>query len=326
MKAIRWGILATGGIAHKLAESIRVSEDGEMVAVASRTQEKADAFGDKWHVPRRYPTYEALAADPEVDVIYIATPHSHHYENMLMCLEAGKHILCEKAFTLNAAQAEECIALARANNLFLMEAMWMRYLPAILQARRWVDEGRIGDVRLVKADFCINVRYDPAHRLYNPHLGGGALLDLGIYPLSFTTMLLGLPDEVTATAHKSPEGVDELDAITLRYGNQVLAQLTCSMRITLPIEATIIGSEGNIRVHSPFFRPGALSLHQPGKAPKNHLIPYRSNGYIHEVEEVHGCLRAGLTESAQMTLAETLALMRLMDRMRANWGFRYPGE
>jgi predicted dehydrogenase len=319
--------MATGWIADQLAEAITDTDDGEIVAAASRTQEKADAFGDKWNIPKRYPTYEALVADPEVDVIYIATPHSHHYDNMLLCLNAGKHVLCEKALTLDAKQAKACIDLAREKGLFLMEAMWMRYNPAITQAKKWIDEGAIGDVRMAKADFCINLPFDASHRLYAPELGGGALLDLGIYPLSFATFFLGLPDSYTSAAHLNEvTGVDELVSMTLNYEDGRLAQLTTSQRVDLPVEALVVGSEGYIKVHHLFFKADTLTLHKVGEEPQVREIPYQSNGYIHEVEEVHKCLRAGKLESERMTLDESLALMEIMDTMRESWGFQYPHE
>jgi len=327
MSKIRWGILATGNIAGHLARAITDADGGEIVAVASRTQEGADAFGDRWRIPRRYPAYEALVEDATVDVIYIATPHSHHYDNMLLCLNAGKHVLCEKPLTLDARQAAECIALARDKGLFLMEAMWMRYNPAIRQARAWVDDGELGEVRLIKADFCLNKPFDSKHRLYNPDLGGGALLDLGIYPLSFATLFMGLPDACHSIAQLNADtGVDELTAMTLSWADGRLASLSAASRIALPVEAYVGGSEGYIKVHNMFICPDRLTVHKKGGKPREHKIRFRSNGYVHEVEEVHACLRAGRTESAGMTLDETLATMKIMDAMRQSWGFQYPHE
>ncbi|MCB0034531.1 MAG: Gfo/Idh/MocA family oxidoreductase [Anaerolineales bacterium] len=326
MQKIRWGIMATGGIAHSLATALQEVEQAQITAVASRTQEKADAFGDQYNIPNRHGSYEALAADPEVDVIYIATPHSHHYDNMKLCLNAGKHVLCEKAFTLDAQQAAECIALAREKKLFLMEAMWMRFFPAISQIRSWLQEGLLGDIRLVQADFCINLPYDPKHRLYNPELGGGALLDLGIYPLSFTTMVLGMPQKTVSHTHLSPTGVDGVDTMMLIYDSGATASLSCSMQINRPKEAYIIGSKGYLKVHDIFFRPDTVTLHLDGDEPVIYEFPFQGNGYPHEVQEVHDCLQAGKLESDIMSLDESLALMKLMDELRAAWGVRYPHE
>jgi predicted dehydrogenase len=326
MKPIRWGILATGSIADTVASDLKDSKDAQMVAVASRNQEKADAFGKKWGIPNRYPNYQALVEDPDVEVVYIATPHSLHYENMLLCLQAGKHVLCEKAFTLNARQAAECIQLARQKELFLMEAMWMRFNPAIQRVRQWVQDEELGDIRLLLADFCINVDYDPASRLYNPELGGGALLDLGIYPLSFATFMLGLPKSTSGHAHLSPDRVDVNDAYLLTYDNGAAAALACGLGFTKPHEAFIAGNKGYIKVHDPFFHPDRLTLHINGKKPQDLKIPYRGKGYIYEIEEVHACLRDGRTESKIMPLDETLELMRMMDGLRLEWGVVYPNE
>jgi predicted dehydrogenase len=326
MKPIHWGILATGHIADTVASDLKDTKSAEMLAVASRTQAKADAFGNKWGIPKRYASYQALAEDPEVDVVYIATPHSFHYESMLMCLQAGKHVLCEKAFTLNAKQAVECIALARQNNLFLMEAMWMRFNPAIQRVREWVKEGVLGEIHLLQADFCLNIAYDPLHRLYNPELGGGALLDLGIYPLSLALHILGLPKSFGGLAHLSPDGVDVLDLYQLTHEAGAVANLACGLGFHKPREAFIAGNKGYIKVHEPFFRPDCLTLHLEGKKPQELKIPYRGKGYVHEIEEVHRCLRDGRSESKVMPLDETLELMNIMDRLRSDWGVVYPGE
>ena len=326
MDKFRWGIIATGNIAGSMAQSLNAAEDAELLAVASRDQERANAFGERWHIPRRYAGYETLAADPDIDIVYIATPHSNHFDNMKLCLNARKHVLCEKPLTLNAREAAECIELAQEKGLFLMEAVWMRFFPAIDQIRQWMNKGILGDIRLITADFCFQLPFDPHHRLYDPNLGGGALLDIGIYPLSFATMLLGFPEHHSSQVVLGETGIDELNAITLRYQSGAIAQLTSSMRIDKPREAFIVGSRGYIKVHDIFFRPDKLTLHLNGMPAKTIDKPYRVNGYIHEVEEVHACLRAGKVESDLMSHAETLKMMALMDQLRADWGVKYPSE
>jgi dihydrodiol dehydrogenase / D-xylose 1-dehydrogenase (NADP) len=327
METIRWGILSTGWIASQLAQAITDQPDAEIAAVGSRTQASADEFGAKWNVPRRYGSYEALANDPDVDVIFIGTPHTFHYENMLLCLNAGKHVLCEKPITINAAQAEECINLARQKGLFLMEAMWMRFLPAIRALNDWLGEGRLGDIRLVQADFSIVVPYNPSHRLYDPYLGGGALLDLGIYPISFTHMILGTPDRMFSHAHLGQTHVDELATMIFAYDGGQSAVLTTSQRLVQPVEARVVGTEGYARVHHPFFKAQRFSV-KVGEEGQEQVFdyPYESNGYIHEVRAVGEYLRAGRLESDLMPLDESLAIMRLMDELRAAWGVYYPGE
>ncbi|MEJ2148169.1 MAG: Gfo/Idh/MocA family oxidoreductase [Chloroflexota bacterium] len=326
METTRWGILSTGWIAAQLAQAMTDQPDAEILAVGSRTQVSADAFGDQWNIPRRYGSYEALANDPDLDVIFIGTPHTFHYENMLLCLNAGKHVLCEKPLTINAAQAEECIALARQKGLFLMEAMWMRFLPAIRALNERLSEGALGEVRLVEADFVIPKPYDPHHRLYDPYLGGGALLDLGVYPISFTHMILGTPDQMLSHAHLGETNVDELATMIFIYNSGKSAVLTTSQRLVHPVEALVVGTEGYARVHSMFFRAQRFSV-QIGEEGKEQVFdyPYESNGYIHEVRAVQACLQAGKLESDLMPLDESLAIMQIMDELRSGWGVFYPG-
>ena len=326
MEKIRWGILSTGHIANQFTGALKDLPDAEVLAVASRTQEKADAFGDKWNVPRRYASYEQLANDPDIDVIYIATPHSHHHDNMQLCLEAGKHVLCEKAFTLTAWEAEACINLARQKGVFLMEAMWMRFFPLMQQVREWVSDGKIGDVKMVQADLYERFEFDADHRAFNPELGGGALLDLGIYPISFTTMLLGLPDQVYSQAHLASTGVDEQNSMILAYDNGASALLSSSMVSNKPNEAFISGAKGYIKIEDRFLSTDCLILHLDGKEPQQLQIPFRGDGMIHEAEHVQECIRAGKLESEIMSLDETLELMKLMDGLRKHWGVEYAAD
>lgn len=326
MEKVRWGILATGGIANQFAEALTDLEDAEVLAVASRTQKSADSFGDKWNIPRRYAAYAELANDPDVDVIYIATPHNLHYENMQMCLNGGKHVLCEKPLTLTAWEAEACIKLAREKGVFLMEAMWMRFFPLMFQVREWVSEGRIGDVRLLQADLYERFDFDATHRLYDPELGGGALLDLGIYPISFATMLLGLPDHIISHTHLTPTNVDILNTMLFTYDNGATAMLSSSMAANKPNEAIIAGTKGYIKIEHVFLCTDRLILHLDGEEPQMLEFPFRSNGMLHEAEHVHKCLRAGKLESDIMPLDETLEIMRLMDSLRHEWGVEYAAD
>ncbi|MGJ3237743.1 MAG: Gfo/Idh/MocA family protein [Anaerolineae bacterium] len=328
MKTIKWGILATGNIANNFAEALNAVADAELLAVGSRTAERARGFAQKWGIPRHYASYDALVNDPDIDVIYIASPHNAHYDNMLLSLNAGKHVLCEKSLTINALQAQTCIDLAREKNLFLMEAVWMRFFPATQQVRDWVQDSIIGEIQLLQADFCIRVPFDPQHRLYDLERAGGALLDLGIYPISFASMVLGTDaiERVQSTAHLGTTGVDEWDSITFHYSDQSMASLHCGLRAYKPREAFIIGTEGYIKVHNIFFRPDTLTLHLNGKEPQTHHLPFEGNGYAHEIHEVHRCLRDGLQESPLMPLDETLAIMRVMDNLRQQWGVQYPEE
>jgi len=327
MDKIRWGILATGSIAHKFAEGLSYLADAELVAVGSRTQERADAFGEKWAVPHRHGSYEALAADPDVDVIYVATPHPFHSENSLLCLDAGKAVLCEKPFAVNARQAREVVDCARRGGLFVMEAVWTRFLPAIVRLRELLAEGVIGEPRMVKADFCFRIGWAPESRLLAPELAGGALLDVGAYPINLAYMVFGGPPEATASlAHLGETGVDEQDGIVFRYPGGGLAVMTCAVRTAMMHDAWVVGTERWIRVHSPFWRSQALSIGRVAKVEETLELPFEGNGYECEAAHVMDCLRAGRTESDVMPLDETLSIMGTLDALRADWGLKYPME
>ncbi len=327
MDRIGWGILGTGRIAHKFALGLSFLDDAQLVAVGSRAQETADRFGEEWSIPHRHASYEELAGDPDVDVVYVATPHPFHKDNAILCLSAGKAVLCEKPLTINARQAEELIGCARANGVFLMEAMWTRFLPAICRLRELLASGVIGEIRMVKADFCLHTDWNPEGRLLNPELGGGALLDVGIYPVSFASMVFGGPPaEVTGMAHLGQTGVDELDAIVLGYPGGRLAALTCGIRASMPHEAYVIGTEGWVHVHRPFWKTKALTLGVADQEKDFMELPYEGNGYECEAAEVMRCLRGRKLESGIMPLDESLSVVRTLDRIRAQWGLTYPME
>lgn len=323
---IRWGILSTGWIAKKFAEGLSVLPDAEIVAVGSRVQETANAFGDRFSVPHRHASYKALAADPDVDVVYVGTPHPFHKDNSLLCLEAGKAVLCEKPFAINAGEAEEAISLAREKGLFLMEAMWTRYIPIIVKLRELLADGVIGEVRMLTADLGFRSEFDPKSRLFDPELGGGALLDVGIYPISFASMVLGTPSHIVSMATMGRTGVDEQAGIVFGYDGGQLAILHTALQTNTAIEATVMGTKGKIRVHSPWFYGTALTLSIEGSEDEVFSLPYEGNGYNFEAAEVMRCLREDKLESDVMPLDETLAIMRTMDAIRAQWRLEYPME
>ncbi len=322
----RWGILGAGGIAKKFSIGVQALADHELIAVGSRTQEKADQFADQFNIPHRHASYEALVADPEVDAIYVATPHPMHKENTLLCLAHGKHVLCEKPFTINAGEAKEIIDEARKRKLFLMEAMWTRFIPAVVEAKRLVDSGAIGEVRMINADFGYRAGFNPASRAFDPALGGGGLLDVGIYPLSLASMFLGRPDRIASLADIGQTGVDEQSAFVLGYPGGQLATIYNAVRTTTPQDAIIMGTDGMIRIHPPFWIPKKLTLTQPGKGAQEMEIPFEANGYNYEAAEVANCVRVGKLESDVMPLDESLQLMETMDAIRAQWGMKYPME
>jgi len=323
---IRWGILGTGNIANSFATGVATMPDAQLAAVGSRNQSTADAYGDRFKIPRRYASYTELVHDPEIDVVYIATPHSLHLENMLLCFEAGKPVLCEKPFTLNAAQARQAVAQARKHQLFAMEATWMRFTPLIVRLRELLADNIIGEIRMVNADFGIRVNFDPNFRLFNPELGGGGMLDVGIYPISLAQMILGTPAQITGLAELGETGVDEQSACVLSYTGGQLAVLHNAIRTETPQEATIAGTEGWIRIHSPWWMPEAMTIHKAGASPQQMDIPFTANGYTYEAAEVHRSLRTGKLESKLMPLDESVAILETMDALRKQWGMRYPVE
>lgn len=326
MGKIRWGIISTGGIANKMAQTLNHSIDAELVAVASRNAETAQAFADKHNIPKRYSNYEALVADPDIDVIYVATPHTFHHENTLLALNHGKHVLCEKAFSINGDQAQEMVDLARSKNLFLMEAMWTRFIPVIVQVREWLNSGALGKQRLTNINFFAKLPDDPNGRIYNKALGGGTLLDMGIYPVSFAVMVFGLPDEVHSYVNMSKTGVDEMETIIFLYNDGRIATLNTGVTFNSPRTALIAGTDGYILIPDSFHHAESAVLAQHGHPSQTVNIPLAHNGFEYQVEEVHACLRAGKTESEIMPLDESVAIMRLMDSLRESWGLRYPEE
>ncbi|MBA4418483.1 MAG: dehydrogenase [Syntrophus sp. (in: bacteria)] len=354
---IRWGILGTGRIAGAFAQGLKFLPDANLKAVGSRTHAAADHFGNLYDIPRRHASYEALAADPDIDVVYIATPHTLHHDNTILCLEAGKAVLCEKPFAINKTQSENMIAVARRKGLFLMEAMWTRYIPAVIELQKLLSLDVIGDIRMMEANIGFCAKYDPSNRFFNPELGGGSLLDIGVYPIALSYLLLGPPARITAMADIGRTGVDERASVTFGYPEGRLAVLNFSVTTDMTNDAVIFGTKGWIRIHSPVHRPHRLTVTKkvipdaalsrlpeivkrlsriPVLTPIKNLLmsrregslifPIKGNGYNYEAAEVMGCLRKGKLESARMTLDETRSIIDTMDQIRALWGLKYPCE
>jgi predicted dehydrogenase len=322
---VRWGIAGPGGIAKGFADGMRLVDDGVITAVASRSPERADAFAAEFAIPTAYGDYRALAEDPEVDAVYVATVASQHEANTLLFLEAGKHVLCEKPFALSAQQARRMAAAARERGLFLMEAMWSRFLPAYQVLGHVLDEGRIGDVLQVEADFGFRWPFDPEHRHFDLGTGGGGLLDLGIYPVQLCTLVLGLPERVVAIGHVGETGVDEQVAAVLDHGGGRLGVIKAALRVNLACTARISGTEGWIDLPAFMHCPDWLSVAGPG-GPERIEAGYEGNGLRFQVPEVHRCLAEGLTESPVMSLDETIAIAGILDDIRGQIGLVYPGE
>lgn len=328
-QVIRWGILGTGKIAKAFATALQETPGAKLAAVASRTVDSATSFGTEYGVERCHGSYQALADDPEVDVIYIGTPHPMHHENALMCLNGGKGVLVEKSFTMNRRQAEDIINLARQKKLFVMEAMWTRFMPAVVEAKRIVDSGEIGVPANVSADFGFTSDAGPEHRLFAPELGGGALLDLGIYPLSMASFFLGPVASAKAQAEMTATGVDMQTAFTLTHKDGGVSSCACSLRSRTPTELTISGTKGFVRLHDRFHNTETITVTLVDGASRSERtinLPRSGNGYTHEAQEVGRCIRAGLIESPVMPHEETLSIMGTLDDIRAQIGLKYPSD
>jgi predicted dehydrogenase len=326
MEKIRWGILGPGAIAHKFVQALLTLEDAQIKAVGSRDIHRSQEFAKTYGIPKAYGSYEELVRDDQVDIIYIATPHSAHKENMLLCLNAGKAVLCEKSFTINADEAREVIRLAREKKLFLMEAMWTRFLPAIKKVREWLEQGFIGDIHLLKADFGISKGGGPHNRLVDPALGGGALLDVGIYPVSFASMIFGKqPETIKSLVHLGPTGVDEQSTILFGYEQGRMASLCSAIETELVNDAWIYGTQGYIHIPDFFYAKKAKLCLRDGRI-EEFGPEFESTGYQYEAMEAMDCLRNGALESSIISLDETVAIMETMDKLRAQWNLKYPME
>lgn len=318
--------MASGVIAHKFAEGLKVLNDAVPFAVGSRSLDKARDFARQYGMEKAYGSYEELADDPDVDIIYIATPHPYHYESAMLCLKAGKAVLCEKPFTMNAKETGRIINFAREKGLFLMEAMWTRFLPAIVKVREWLAEGLIGDVQFLEADFGFLFNGDPSGRLLNPALGGGALLDIGIYPVSFASMVFkSQPKTIRSLAHIGSTHVDEQFAALFGYQDGKMASLAGSLKADMANDALIMGTRGRIYIKD-FFRASTALLQVDGMSPVQFGPELEGNGYNYEASEAMRLLTEGKKESEVMTLDDTLAVMQTMDAIRSQWGLYYPGE
>lgn len=326
-RKIRWGILGTGAIAAKFAEGLKLVPDAELLAVGSRAAKTAEKFADAFQIPHRHAGYDRLANDGDVDVIYVATPHPLHMENTLMCLRAGRAVLCEKPLAVNAKQATSMVNTARNKRLFLMEAMWTRFLPVMVKVRQLLDREVIGEVRLLQADFGFKGRWNPKSRLFNPELAGGALLDVGVYTVSFASMVFKKPPkEISAMAHIGKTGVDEQSAMLFGYEDGQMAVLSCAVRTDTPQQAFIMGTKGTIRIYPRFWRATSATISVEGRKDRVLEVPLEGYGLDHQAREVMRCLRAGKLESDVMPLDESIQIMKTMDKIRAQLPVKYPME
>ena len=297
-----------------------------LLGVASRDKEKAFEYARFYKVPKYYGDYESLAKDPDIDIIYISTPHIFHYENTLMCLGNKKAVLCEKPFAINARQVKHMIETARKNDIFLMEALWTKCLPHINKTLDIISDGLLGDIKILAADFGFNAEYDPEWRLFNKSLGGGALLDIGIYPLFLSLLLFGKPNHIEALASIGSTGIDESIGMVLNYQDGKMAILHSSFLINLPTETEIFGTKGSLKMKSMWFMPTDLIYKKTPQKSKNIKVKYKGNGYNYEAEEAANCLLEGKKESGIIPLSFSLDLIELMDSVRQKCGIYYPGH
>jgi predicted dehydrogenase len=312
LSIVRWGIAATGGIAAAFVDALHQTEGAELVAVCSRTPERAEAFARAHGIPRAHGSYEALGDDPDVEVVYVATPHARHCADTIGYLEAGKHVLCEKPLAVDRQEAARMVATARAQDRFLMEALWSRFLPAYRELGRLLAEGRIGEVRLVEADFGFTAPIDPTHRLFDPALGGGAALDLGVYPVQLAHLVLGAPDDVRAVGHRGTTGVDEQVAAVMHHSGGALSVVKAAVRTSMGCTATITGTEGSIHLPAFMHCPDHLTV-RDANGTERIDAPIEGQGLRYQVPEVHRCIAEGLIESPVMSHAESGAIAGTLD-------------
>lgn len=323
---VRFGLIGTGVISNKFASDMQYVTNGIVTAVASRDISKANDFAKQYNVDEAYGDYMQMVVSPNVDVVYIGSPHSEHYLHTMAALKAGKHVLCEKPMAMNLAQTTEMVKLAREKNLFFMEALWTRFLPAFRRIEELVADRLIGNIHLAHVDFCFNGGYNPEHRLYNPNLGGGALLDLGIYTSFFLTFFFGKPEKISAYAKLDENQVDLATNAILAYPNGKLATFCCSLIAHSFIEAQLIGEKGRIMLAEPFFRSKKVIYADAQNHTSTEIFDFPGFGYQFETQEVVNCVMNGKTESELMPLSMSLDLAELLEDIRKQSGIIYPFE
>ncbi|MBT0773064.1 Gfo/Idh/MocA family oxidoreductase [Kineosporia sp. J2-2] len=327
---LRWGIIGTGGIAARFAADTALLDGTQVTAVGSRTVERAAGFAADQGIPAHHGSYQALVADPSVDAVYVATPHPFHAEHALLAIAAGKHVLVEKPFTMNAVEARTVVEAARRAGVFCMEAMWTRFLPHMTRLRELLAEGAIGEVLALGVDQGMRFQQDPEHRLFAFELGGGALLDLGIYPFSFASMVFGAPQTVRASASPAFTGVDGTTSAVLTYGNGAHAVILCSATVATPMKAWIAGTEGRVELDRQWYSgSSAITLTRADGSterfePVEGMVRGNAKGMRYQVAEAVARIRAGELESPVMPLDETISIMGILDEVRDQIGLVYP--
>jgi len=323
MKKYNWGIIGAGWIASQFAEDLKLLPQAELRAIASRSAERAKKFADDSHIPVAYGSWEEMAKDHEIDVVYVATHHPFHFENTLACLRSGKSVLCEKPFTMNHRELKELVDTARSNGVFLMEGIWTRFLPSTRKVLEIMESGELGKLCSVYADFGFRLEYDPGHRLFDPAKGGGALLDIGIYPVFISMLTAGKPLKISARARFADTGVDHSCSLIFEQKNGVVSSLNYTLLSDSPVEANLLFENGWIRMESWWLKPGPITVHRKGQDPGRIEFPEPGIGLHHEAAEVMECLDKGLAESPVLPLDFSLGLMETLDAIRDICDIRY---
>ena len=322
-KTVNWGIIGLGNIAHKFAHDLQLVEGATLYGVASRNINKANDFGHEYNANQCYGSYKELTDDPAIDVVYIATPHMHHCDLALMALEAGKGVLCEKPLGMNTTEVKKMIAVAKERHLFLMEALWTRFIPATEKIVALLEDGLIGNLQSVRADFGFKAHYNPELRLFNKSLGGGALLDIGIYPIFLSLLTLGVPQEIKAAATMFPTKVDSSCMMLFNYANEQTAILDATLLTDTPLECWLHGELGSLKMKNPFHHSEEISYYKDRVLVETYTAEYTGLGYYHEIVEVMNCLREGKIESDKMPLSLSLELIELLDKVREKISLTY---
>lgn len=326
-RKIKWGILGPGRIAHSFAKGLKSLEDAEIVAVGSRDLEKSQEFAKKYSITNAYGSYQDLVNDKDVDIIYVATPHPFHKDCALLCLNAGKAVICEKPLTINAKESAELIACAKKNQVFLMEGMWTRFLPVTVKVMELISSGIIGDIKMIKADFGFCCGPDPSSRLLNPELGGGALLDVGVYVISYVSMLLGgeTPLSISSIANIGESKVDEEFSAIIGYDGGKIATVSGAIKTNIPQDVMILGTKGRIQIPN-FWHGNSVTVDLDNKDSQVYQLPFEASGFNYEAAEAIRCIKTGKLESDIMPLSESLTIIKIMDTIREQWSFKYPFE
>lgn len=323
MKKYRWGIIGAGWIANRFAEDLSLLPDAELAAIASRSKERAVEFARKYGIPVAYGSWEEMARDDSIDIVYVATHHPFHFENTLLCLKKGKAVLCEKPLTMNLGELQELVGEAKSSGVFLMEAIWTRFLPSTMKVMEILGSGELGALKNVYADFGFRKEYDPEHRLFDPAKGGGALLDMGIYPVFISLLTAGKPKIIHATARFAESGIDHSCNMIFEHENEIASSLNATLVSDAPAEANLMFEKGWVRMESWWLQPGPVTIFRTGQDPERIEFPEPGHGYHYEAREVMNCMDKGRPESPLMPLEFSLDIMDALDRVRKICGIRY---